>query len=50
LSETKKEPNYKISISNGYVTVESPTKKECIELLQEALKVPIKKPIDEGIR
>jgi len=43
-------PKYSISIGNGYVTVEAPTKDECVELLREASKIKTNSPITEAIR
>lgn len=50
MSEQNK-TSYKISLSNGSIAVEAPTKKECISLFRTVSKTRLNenRPIDKGL-
>ncbi len=51
MSERPNPPRYRIELGGyGGITVEAPTKDECIDLLKEASKLPTKSHLDEAIR
>jgi hypothetical protein len=43
-------PKFRVELGTYGVVVEAPTKEECIALLNEATKIPVKQRIDEAIR
>ena len=49
MSENKS-PTFKIAFNQNGISVEAPTKQDCIELFQEATKIKTKSPIEEAIR
>ena len=50
MTEEKKAICYKMSVNCDNISVEAPTKQECIDLFNEAKKVGKKYPINEAIR
>jgi hypothetical protein len=50
MSTNTNNPSYKINVSQTGLSVEAPTKQECIDLFIEASKVKTKSPIDEALR
>jgi hypothetical protein len=49
LSDEKK-PNFRISVGGGYVTVEAPSKEDCLEIFGKVSERKQRSPIEEAIR